>query len=60
MTEPMDALLTGLERIQPDPLEMLIKTQQTINASWWRLNVEIPRQLKGGDDETILGRLECV
>ncbi len=43
MTEPMDALLTGLERLHQD---QILKDLEAINAAYVRLFITIPEQLK--------------
>ncbi len=45
MTEPRDALLTGLERLHQD---QILKDVEAINAAYVRLFITIHEQLKGG------------
>ncbi len=48
MTEPRDALLTGLAKLGQEELYAgVIATTQALNESWYRINVTIPKQLKG-------------
>ena len=53
MTEPMDALMEGLEKLGQEELYgALIATTRTLNESWIRLNVTIPRQLEEEGNDT--------
>ena len=45
--EPLDALLTGLERLGQ---EQLLKDIQALNTAYVRLFITIPEQLKGEED----------
>ena len=47
MTEPMEALLMGLEMLNQDKI---LKDLEAINAAYVRLFVTIPRQLEGEDE----------
>ena len=49
-TEPMDALLEGLERLGQD---RILKDLEALNAAYVRLFITIPRQLEE-EDESVL------